>query len=137
MPNVLMIEDSDLFPIPEYKRFGGKGGGEGPKVDVEGQMRLQQETFERQMRIQQDYQREAETRFRAEAERQRMVEFERRQAAAEAKETSRLQEERQEAAVFREMTGQTSQESSDFGGGFNLDMPTIERPDYEREDRPL
>ena len=35
------------------------------------------------------------------------------------------------------MTGQAEGETSDFGGGFNLDMPTIERPGYEQEDRPL
>lgn len=137
MPNFLMLTESDLFPIPEYKRLGGKGGGGGLRVDAAGQMRLQEEMYQRQMNLQRDYQIDAERRIRAEQDRQRMLEYERRQESAAAKETKRLEQEQQETATFMEMTGQTKKETSEFGGGFNLDMPTIERPGYEGEDRPL
>jgi hypothetical protein len=134
MPNFLMLNESNLFPIPENKRFKGSRA---PKIDVEAQMRQQEDLMNRQMALQQQYQVEAEARFRAEEERQRQQEYIRRVQAADVKEKERITQERQEASTFREMTGQTKEESSDFGGGFNLDMPTIERPGYEQEDRPL
>jgi hypothetical protein len=117
----------------------GKGGGGGQlsQKQIDAQMKQQEDMFNRQMALQQQYQKEAEERLRLEKERERQLEFLRRTEAAEAKETSRVREEKQEASLFREMTGQSAQESSDFGGGFNLDMPTIERPGYEQEDRPL
>ena len=52
------------------------------------------------------------------------------------KEGQILEQEQQEAATLQEMTGQAKKELSEFGGGFNLDMPTIERPGYETETRP-
>jgi len=137
MPNFIMLHDSSLFPIPENKKLGGKGGGGGGAADSAGMIRQQEELMQRQMELQQRYQREAEERFRAERDRERQLEYLRRQEQAAAKTERRLTEERQEAALFREMTGQAKQDSSDFGGGFNLDMPTIERPDYEQEDRPV
>jgi hypothetical protein len=115
---------------------GGSGGGLNSEQQKE-QMRLQEEMYTRQMALQQQYQKEAEERLRLKRERERQLEFLRRTEAAQAKETSRVREEKQEASLFKEMTGQSAQESSDFGGGFNLDMPTIERPGYEQEDRPL
>jgi hypothetical protein len=118
----------------------GKGGGSGgiSQKQMEAQMRQQEEMFNRQMALQQQYQVEAENRLRLEREREKQQEYVRRVEAAQAKEGTRIKEEKQEAAIFREMTGQVDQEdTSDFGGGFNLDMPTIERPGYEQEDRPL
>lgn len=115
----------------------GAGGGGAPQMDQAEMMRQQERLMRRQMDLQQKYQFEAEERLRAERERERQAELARRQSMAAEKEQSRVTQERREASVFREMTGQTSQEdSSDFGGGFNLDMPTIERPDYEQVDRP-
>jgi predicted Holliday junction resolvase-like endonuclease len=115
----------------------GKKGGGAMNTDVAGAMRQQEEMLNRQMQMQQQYQREAEERMRVERERERQNEYLRRQEAASKKEESLVKQERQEAAVFREMTGQSKEDTSDFGGGFNLAMPTIERPDYEREDRPI
>jgi hypothetical protein len=117
--------------------MGGKPGGGGGSIDFKRQMKEQEKLMEHQMALQQKYQREAEERFRNEQARQKQEEYLRRVEAADAKESKRVSQEKQEAAVFKEMTGQTKQESSDFGGGFNLDMPTIERPGYEQEDRPL
>lgn len=137
MPNFMMISDPSLFPIPENKRFGGKGGGGGPKVDYEAEMRRQEELMNRQMELQQKFQIEAEQRMRDERERERQLELARRQQELQLKEEKMEKQESQESALFNEMTAQTGKESSEFGGGFNLAMPTIERPDYEREDRPL
>ena len=111
----------------------GNGGGSGglSAAEQQAQMDRQEAMMNRQMEAQQRYQREAEERFRIEREREKQDEYLRRQ------EMAATNEERQEAATFREMTGQSDQESSDFGGGFNLDMPTIERPGYESESRPL
>lgn len=138
MPNFLLITDSDLFTLPEYKRNKGGGGGGLSDAQIEKQMKMQEEMMMRQMEMQQRFQREAEERMKLEREREKQSEFLRRQEAAVSKEASRTQEEKQEAALFREMTGQIDQEdTSDFGGGFNLDMPTIERPDYEQQSRPI
>ena len=117
----------------------GKGGSGSPsQAEIDRQMAQQEAMYTRQMELQNKYQREAEERLRFEREREKQLEYLKRQTAAEQKGVKREQEEQQEAAVFREMTGQTSEEdTSDFGGGFNLDMPTIERPGYEQEDRPL
>lgn len=119
--------------------MGNGGGGSGglSAAEQQAQMDRQEAMMNRQMEAQQRYQREAEERFRIEREREKQDEYLRRQEMAAKKEASRTNEERQEAATFREMTGQSDQESSDFGGGFNLDMPTIERPGYEGESRPL
>lgn len=117
--------------------MGKKGGGGAMSTDMTGMMRQQEEMLNRQMQLQQRYQQEAEDRLRSERERERQVELLRRQEVASKKEETRVRQERQEAAVFREMTGQAKENTSDFGGGFNLDMPTIQRPDYEREDRPI
>jgi hypothetical protein len=117
----------------------GKGGGDGQlsQKKIDAQMKQQEDMFNRQMALQQQYQREAEDRLRLEKDRERQLEYLRRTEAAQAKEQRRTTEEQQEASTFREMTGQLKEETSDFGGGFNLDMPTIERPGYEQEDRPL
>ena len=117
----------------------GKGGGGGKlsQKQIDAQMKQQEDMFNRQLALQQQYQREAEDRLRLEKDRERQLEYLRRTEAAQAKEQRRTTEEQQEAATFREMTGQLKEETSDFGGGFNLDMPTIERPGYEQEDRPL
>jgi parvulin-like peptidyl-prolyl isomerase len=118
----------------------GKGGGGGQlsQKQIDAQMKQQENMFNRQMALQQQYQLEAEERLRLEREREKQQEYVRRVETAQAKEATRTKQEQQEAATFREMTGQTKQEdTSDFGGGFNLDMPTIERPGYEQEDRPL
>ena len=115
----------------------GAKNGDIPQNNTADMIRQQERLMNRQMQMQQRYQLDAEERLRAERERERQAELARRQSMAAEKEQSRVAEERREASVFREMTGQTSQEdSSDFGGGFNLDMPTIERPDYEQVDRP-
>jgi len=138
MPNFLLLSDCDVFPLPEYKRFGGKGGGGGmSEAQIEAQMRRQEEMMNRQMESQQRFQREAEERLRAERERQREEEYARRQQELVRQRETRINQERQESALFQEMTGQSSEEGSDFGGGFNLAMPTIERPGYEGEDRPV
>lgn len=131
-----MLSDCDIFPLPEYKRFGGKGGG-GPEVDYEGEMRRQEEMFNRQMEAQRQFQMEAEERMRAERDREKQLEIARRQQQLETQREEKIAQEQQETAVFQEMTAQTKKESDEFGGGFNLAMPTIERPDYEGEDRPL
>lgn len=136
MPNFLMISDSDLFPLPEYKRYGGKSASNSG-VDIEAQMRRQEELMNRQMEMQQRFQIEAEQRMREERERERQLEFARRQQQLQQREERMEEQESQEAALFQEMTAQTEKETSEFGGGFNLAMPTIERPDYEREDRPI
>jgi len=137
MPNFLLISDSNLFPLPEYKRFGGKGGGGGPKIDYEAEMRRQEEMMNRQMEMQQKFQLEAEQRMRDERERERQLEIARRQQELANKAEQKTKQEAQESAIFQEMTAQSGKETSEFGGGFNLAMPTIERPDYEREDRPI
>ncbi len=112
-------------------------GGSAPQTNTAEMMRQQEQMMNRQMKMQLKFQQEAEDRLRQERERERQSELARRQSMAAEKEQTRVTEERREASLFREMTGQTSQEdSSDFGGGFNLDMPTIERPDYEQTDRP-
>lgn len=136
MPNFLMISDSDLFPLPEYKRYGGKGGATA-RVDYEAEMRRQEELMNRQMEMQQRFQLEAEQRMREERERERQLELARRQQELQLREEKMEQQESQESALFQEMTAQSGKETSEFGGGFNLAMPTIERPDYEREDRPI
>ena len=138
MPNFLMITDSNLFPLPEYKRFGGgKGrGAQAPQINWQEQMTAQERMMERQMSMQQQYQREAEARMRDERERDRLAEYNRRIEASKEKEGQILEQEQQEAATLQEMTGQAKKELSEFGGGFNLDMPTIERPGYETETRP-
>ena len=115
--------------------MGGKAGGT-PKINYEEEMQRQQKLMERQMALQQQYQREAEDRMQRQRERERELELARRREAAQEKEQQLVKEEQQEAAVLQEMQGQTSKESSEFGGGFNLAMPTIERPGYERLERP-
>jgi hypothetical protein len=75
--------------------------------------------------------------MRVERERERVAELTRRREAAAEKASELQREEQQEAAVFQEMQGQSTKEVSEFGGGFNLAMPTIERPGYEGLDRPL
>jgi len=135
MPNFLMLDDADITPLPVNRRYGGGGGG-APKVDYEAQMRRQEEMFQRQMEIQSRYQREAEDRLRVERERERQMEYLRRQEQASIKEEQMKKEEGQESALTQEMTGQVKGEMTEFGGGFNLDMPTIERPGYEQEIRP-
>lgn len=137
MPNFLLLTDSNLFPLPEYRRTKGGSGGLS-QAQIEAQMKAQEDMMTRQMEMQKRFQLEAEERMKLERERERQREYLRREEAAASKEASRTQEEKQEAALFREMTGQTNQEdTSDFGGGFNLDMPTIERPDYEQQSRPI
>lgn len=113
-----------------------KKGGGAPQINVQQEMERQEQMMQRQMALQQQYQREAEDRMRAERERDRITELTRRADAARTKEQSMQAQEAQEAAVFQEMQGQTSKEISEFGGGFNLAMPTIERPGYEQETRP-
>lgn len=134
MPNFLMLDDADITPLPVNRRYGG--GGRAPQVDYEAQMRRQEEMFQRQMEIQARFQREAEDRMRSERERERQAEFFRRQQQAEMKKERLENEEGQESALTQEMTGQVKGEMTEFGGGFNLDMPTIERPGYEQEIRP-
>lgn len=136
MPNFLMLDDADITPLPVNRRYGGGGGGRAPQVDYEAQMRRQEEMFQRQMEIQARFQREAEDRMRSERERERQAEFFRRQQQAEMKKERLESEEGQESALTQEMTGQIKGEMTEFGGGFNLDMPTIERPGYEQEIRP-
>ena len=133
MPNFLMM--SELKQLPEVKKY--KGGGGGGTIDVAGQMRQQEEMMGRQMAMQQQYQIDAESRFRAESDRQRNLEFLNRQTAAAAKEERYKKQQQQETAIVNEMTGQSKSESNDFGGGFNLAMPTIERPGYESISRPI
>jgi hypothetical protein len=116
--------------------MGGKSGNS-PKMDSAGYMRQQEEMMQRQMELQQRYQREAEDRMRAERDRERQLEYLRRQEAAASKEESLVKKQQQEANLFQEMTGQTKKDTTEFGGGFNLAMPTIERPDYEKEGRPI
>jgi hypothetical protein len=133
MPNFLMM--SELKQLPEVKKYkGGRGGG---NIDVAGQMRQQEEMMGRQVAMQQQYQIEAESRFRAESDRQRNLEYLNRQTAAAAKEERYKKQQQQETALVSEMTGQSKSESNDFGGGFNLAMPTIERPGYESISRPI
>jgi len=132
-----MLHDSTLFPIPENKKFGGKSGANGPQINYAQEMQRQEQLMERQMALQQQYQREAEDRMRAERERERVIEQTRRIEAAQAKAERIKTQELQESAALQEMTAQSKQEISEFGGGFNLAMPTIERPGYEQENRPL
>lgn len=137
MPNFLCLDELNILP-PNKKKKGGGGTPAMTDSQIEQQMKKQEEMMMRQIEVQQRFQRDTEERLRLEREKERQIEYLRRQEAAASKETSRTQEEKQEAALFREMTGQTDQEdTSDFGGGFNLDMPTIERPDYEQQDRPI
>jgi len=128
MPDFIMLKEKN-------KREKGSGGGSTP--DYAGQMRQQEELMNRQMSMQQQYQIEAESRFRAEQDRQRQQEYLRRQEQASAKSAAYTKQQQQETALVNEMTGQSKQESNDFGGGFNLAMPTIERPGYESISRPL
>jgi len=114
-----------------------KKGGGAPQINVQQEMERQEQMMQRQMALQQQYQREAEDRMRAERERDRNLELARRREAATEREAELVKQEAQESAVFQEMQGQTKAESSEFGGGFNLAMPTIERPGYESKDRPL
>jgi hypothetical protein len=132
MPNFLMM--SELKQLPEIKKYKGGGGG---NIDVAGQMRQQEEMMGRQVAMQQQYQIDAESRFRAESDRQRNLEYLNRQTAAAAKEERYKKQQQQETALVSEMTGQSKSESNDFGGGFNLAMPTIERPGYESISRPI
>ena len=113
-----------------------KKGSGAPQINVQQEMERQEQMMQRQMALQQQYQREAEDRMRQERERERVAEATRRIDAANAKEQRLKEQESQEAAVFQEMQGQTSKEQTEFGGGFNLAMPTIERPGYEQETRP-
>jgi hypothetical protein len=138
MPNFLMLDDANITPLPSNRRygFGGGGGGGAPKVDYEAQMRRQEEMFKRQMDLQARYQREAEDRLRMERDREKQMELLRRQEQAAMKKERLESEEGQESALTQEMTGQVKGEMTEFGGGFNLDMPTIERPGYEQETRP-
>lgn len=136
MPNFLMLDDANITPLPSNKRYGFGGGGGAPKVDYEAQMRRQEEMFKRQMDLQARYQREAEDRLRMERDREKQMELLRRQEQAAMKKERLESEEGQESALTQEMTGQVKGEMTEFGGGFNLDMPTIERPGYEQETRP-
>lgn len=137
MPNILMIPNSSLFPIPENTRFGGKSGGGGAGINYEQEMRRQEQMMERQMALQQQYQKEAEERMRKQREEDRILEQTRRVEAAQAKVARTKELQQREAAVSQEMVAQSKQDISEFGGGFNLDMPTIERPGYEQQTRPL
>lgn len=116
--------------------MGGKSGGM-PQVNVEQEIRRQEDLMARQMALQQQYQRAAEDRMRAEREQERVAELTRRREAAAERETELQRGEQQESAVFQEMQGQTTQETTKMTGGYNLAMPTIERPGYEGVDRPL
>lgn len=117
--------------------YKGGGGGGLSQDEINAQMRSQEEMMNRQMELQQKYQLEAEERARAERERERQLEFARRETEAFAKKERRTTEERQEAATFAEMTSQSKQDVDDFGAGFELDIPTIDRPGYEQESRPI
>jgi len=116
--------------------MGGKSGGM-PQVNYAEHLRQQEDMMARQMAMQAQYQREAESRIAAEQERQRNLELARRREAATEQETKLAEQEQQESAVFQEMQGQTTQETTKMTGGYNLAMPTIERPGYEGVDRPL
>lgn len=115
----------------------GKGSSQMAQGSYEKELQRQEQLMERQMALQQQYQREAEDRMRAERERERVAEQTRRIEAAQEKEVRLKQQEAQETATLQEMTAQGKKEISEFGGGFNLAMPTIERPGYEQESRPL
>jgi hypothetical protein len=117
-------------------------GGKAPKgptqAEMDAQMRRNEEFQMRQFNLQQQYQLEAEQRMRDERERLRISEELSRQRAAEEKRVRLTREEQQETAMFQEMTAQSKKPTSDeFGGGSNLAMPTIERPGYETENRPI
>jgi hypothetical protein len=113
----------------------GKGSHGGPSwSEVQGHERqMQQQSFEFQRQMQE----EAEARLEEKERKAREEAEAKRKALADAKEVQRVQEEKQEAAVMAELTGQAVQESDGEGGGYNLDAPTIERPEYEQEDRPV
>jgi hypothetical protein len=113
---------------------GGKGGSRGPSWEQQTQFQrdMQREALEAQKQMQL----EAEERLRVQREQEKEEEAERRQEAALAKEEELRAQEEQEAAVFAEMTGQVGEETDSEGMGFNLDAPTIERPEYEQETRP-
>lgn len=137
MANFLFI----INPDPPKRRAGiaYKASGSSGKLsqaEQDAQMRRQEELQTRQMELQQRYQIESEARFRAERDRERQLEFAKRENEASFKAARLQKEEKQEAATFQEMQGQTKEESSDFGGGFNLNIPTIDRPGYEQETRP-
>lgn len=116
--------------------MGGKGGSRGPSWEqVQSHEReMQQESFDFQRQMQQ----EAEARLEEKERQEREEAEQKRKQLAEAKEKARAEEEKQEAAVMAELTGQAAQESDSGGeGGYNLAAPTIERPEYEQEDRPV
>jgi hypothetical protein len=126
------------------------GGGSMPQannIDYNQQMALQkqqQEASERLMRSQMEEQRrfqiEMEERLKVEQERQRQAEIQRRQELASKKAAGLQEQEARESAVSREIMGQVQKKGSSQAQsevGLNLDMPTIERPGYEQEGRPL
>ena len=120
--------------------FGGGGGNLGPRNQVQDPdayvMRLMQE----QMAMQSRLQREQEARMRENARLER-IENERIQQEAAARRAGEIAEERRrETAAFLEQTAQAKVDKGEITqgeAGLNLAMPTIERPAYEQEMRPL
>jgi hypothetical protein len=136
MASFLFIINPDSPKCRAGIAYKGGGGGQLSQAEQDAQMRRQEELQTRQMELQQRYQIESEARFRAERDRERQLEFSKRENEASFKKARLEKQEKQEAATFQEMQGQTKEESSDFGGGFNLNIPTIDRPGYEQETRP-
>jgi len=132
-----MIESQfcvNLFPLPSYK-FQKKGGGVS-QGDMERQYAMQRDLMREQMSIMQQQQTEAEDRFRQDQERQRQLEQQRKEDAAEKLSQETEKQNRREQVVAQEAAA-----SVGFGSGvmgeYNLSRPVIERPDYEKNDRPI
>jgi hypothetical protein len=119
---------------------GGGGGGGGPAGQIQDPVKYQMNIMREQMAIQRKLQIEQEQRMRENARLDR-IEAERAQEEAARRRGSVVAEEqKQQAAVFLETTGQATAGKGEMGlgeAGLNLEMPTIERPAYETEIRPL
>lgn len=138
MPNFIFLDELNSLP-PNRKNKGGSGPPPMTDAQIEKQMKMQEEMMVRQIEMQQKFQRDTEERLRIERERDRLFELSRREQRVVDKKAQRETEEKKEAALFKEMTSPSGRDTdtSDYGGGFNLDMPTIERPDYEQQSRPI
>jgi hypothetical protein len=139
MPNFLAIESEfcvNLFQFPTNRKEKKGGGGGMSQADMQRQYALQRDLMREQLNIMNEQQLAAEERFRADEERQRQLELQRKEDAAAKLAQETEKQNRREQTVAQEAAASTG-----FGSGvmgeFNLSRPVIERPDYEVNDRPI
>lgn len=136
MPNILKIDDDlNLFPIPQYRRYGGKGSGVNQAM-IDQQYEKQRQLISEQQAMFREQQLAADLRFKQEQEAQRIAEEQKKTEAAQKLAEETKQQNKKEQAVAQEAASMFGF-SSTLLGDYNLSRPVIERPDYEEINRPL